>query len=316
MARSVRLIKFINFYFFQNKWRPYFLIASPPKENHVIQIECKNGRAPTEDKFLGIENIEVIKKLQQIHEKLRRINKTLTYQNKSGKLSDKTQKFLEKNNKKFLNMTNNFGIIKKINIKNSEMDTKENKTEMSSHEDLEAEIDNFFKSKDELLKKLEKIDDKKNKKVQNPLIDILSLIKKKPLLAKQESKEQPEENIKKNEPDDKKKDEAESAEEFVKELESLDKELEIGEKILTKEEPASKFNHQNLSDTLAGLINEKPLKVSRLTKNRQAPTILNANAQRQDVNNPKQNSSSKGKYISFIYLNLSFKEKRVSVSEC
>lgn len=275
--------------------------ASPPKENHVIQIVCNNGLKPPEEIFSGIENVQVIKKLEEIHEKLRRINKTLTYQNKSGKLSNKTQEFLEKNNKKFFNMTNNFGLIKKVNSKSSEEAGKKNKTEANSHEDLETEIDKFFKSKDDLLKKLEKFDDKKkDKKIQNPLIDILSLIKNKPLFVKQKSEKNLIKNKKKLESEEEeleKSTESNSAEEFVKELETLEKELDIGEKILTKKEPLSKFNHANISETLTGLINERPNKVSRLTKNRQAPSTLNVVAQRQDVNSPRQNSSSKGNYL-------------------
>lgn len=214
-------------------------------------------------------------------------------------------------------MTNNFGLIKKVNSKSSEEVNRENKTEPISQKDLETEIDNFFKSKDELLKKLEKFDDKKkDKKIQNPLIDILSLIKKKPLLVKQESKkylEKIEKKLDSGEEELEKSNEINSAEEFVKELETLEKELEIGEKILTKKEPPSKFKHANISESLAGLINDKPNKVSRLTKNRQVPSTLNSNAQRQDVNNLKHNSNSKGNYLFSIFLILSL--KRVSVNE-
>ena len=70
----------------------YFFKASPPKPNHLIEINCVessggNGASnaggvftetKTKDKNYSIKNVDIFKKLKQIHEKIKRLNKTFT----------------------------------------------------------------------------------------------------------------------------------------------------------------------------------------------------------------------------------------------
>ncbi|CAF0824560.1 unnamed protein product [Brachionus calyciflorus] len=290
------------------------VLASPPKENHVIEIVCNSGsNQATIDNFFGIKSLEIIQKLKQIHEKLRRINKTLTYQNISQKLSDKTQQFLVKNNKKFLNMTSNIGILKKLNTKTSKEENVKNTESTISQEELETEIENFFQSKDDIIKQLEIKDQAKNegRKIQskNPLVDALSLVKnKKPNLLDRNSKvkqvnkstKSSKKTVTTDEPDETKEEEFDETEEknepeneIVKELDSLNEELEIGEKILSKEEDIPiELTKSNISETLADLIVEKPTQQNHIPKHRQAPSLLNANAQRQDIFRPGGQANS------------------------
>ncbi len=110
-----------------------------------------------------IENPTIYKKLKQIHDKIKRLNKTLS----DSKVDNhKTKLFLAANNKKFLNMTNNIGILgKHVNQKpvTSTADPTLNSA-VTAAKNLEAEIEQFFASKSELGDQLDELDRKLNEK--------------------------------------------------------------------------------------------------------------------------------------------------------
>lgn len=141
-------------------------IASPPKENHKIEIKCNRQDIGLSNNNLHniIENPTIYKKLKQIHDKIKRLNKTLTDSNVDN---HKTKLFLAANNKKFLNMTNNIGVLGK-RIQNQKTATSTvNPTAnpaVTAAKELEDEIEQFFASKSELNDQLDELDRKLNEK--------------------------------------------------------------------------------------------------------------------------------------------------------
>ena len=307
------------------------VLASPPKPNHLIEIVCKesNGgnfnegdnasiltNSKNSNKNDFVQNIDIFKKLKQIHDKIKRLNKTFT-DPKVNKLHDKTLKFLAKNNKKFLNMTNEIGIIgkklseKKLDNSNTLHTSSPGhkaKPTLSSFEDLENEIEKFFASKDTIGKQVDEFEKLKNKQnfknkitlkqnskdtQKEELVDDLSPIelglkkkKKKPnkefkLDLNNQNKLIHEETLKNdqdnNENDNDDDNEAESLIEKIKEeskakknkgkdsendwlkaLEKLDEELDLGEKIISKDDPSAVdsiiSSRTSVSDSLAELM--------------------------------------------------------------
>lgn len=237
-------------------------------------------------------------------------------------------------------MTSNIGIFGKRvhqSVRNKFRTTLKPST--LSQQELQEQIDSFFSSSndqqlktqlDDLIKKDEKT--KSDKKVDsNRMLDFLSLSKnKKPLTisdkfkpskvkAKNESnkkvkqEEFKEETVEANtekEKNEETKAQEEQADEttpetqndWVKELDTLNEELDIGEQLISKNEPASiGLNKTKISETLAELIvdNKDNGQVESHLESTKSLNI-NANAQRQNIAQPQgqgqtQQSSSSGK---------------------
>ena len=259
-----------------------------------------------------VQNIDIFKKLKQIHDKIKRLNKTFT-DPKVNKLHDKTLKFLAKNNKKFLNMTNEIGIIgkklleKKLDNSNTLQTSSPGhkaKPTLSSFEDLENEIEKFFASKDTIGKQVDEFEKLKNKQnlktkitlkqnskdtQKEDLVDDLSPIelglkkkKKRPnkefkldlnnqnkLIHEETLKNDQETNYDDNESEsliEKIKEESkakknkgkDSENDWLKALEKLDEELDLGEKIISKDDPSAVesiiSSRTSVSDSLAELM--------------------------------------------------------------
>lgn len=139
------------------------VVASPPKENHKIEIRC--NRANT-------DQIDIFHKLKIINEKLKRLNKTLSA-NKSKlnvNLHNKAKFFIENSNRKFLNMTNSIAQIGK-RLYNTSLISKQQQQQQSNNRfgatrapnklskshgstrmsvDLQSAIEDFFATKDQL----------------------------------------------------------------------------------------------------------------------------------------------------------------------
>ncbi len=304
------------------------VLASPPKPNHLIEIVCKesNGgnfnegdnamltNSKNSNKNDFVQNIDIFKKLKQIHDKIKRLNKTFT-DPKVNKLHDKTLKFLAKNNKKFLNMTNEIGIIgkklseKKLDNSNTLQTSSPGhkaKPTLSSFEDLENEIEKFFASKDTIGKQVDEFEKLKNKQnlktkitlkqnskdtQKEELVDDLSSIelglkKKKKKTNKEfkldlnnQNKLIHEETLKNNQETNDNDDENEteiliekikekskatknkgkdSDDDWLKALEKLDEELDLGEKIISKDDLSAVdsiiSSRISVSDSLAELM--------------------------------------------------------------
>jgi len=219
---------------------------------------------------------------------------------------------LAKNNKKFLNMTNEIGIIgKKLSEKKKENLPNNNplhtsspghkaKPTVSSFEDLENEIEKFFASKDTIGKQVDELDSKlKSKQFLKAKIalkqnkddyqeenveDLLvankinaKLKKKKPVKEMKIDLNSPtklvhEENLTNDDDDEDAssddlletlKDESKvnknkGKNDWLKALEKLDEELDLGEKIISKDDPLAAdsiiSSRTSVSDSLAELM--------------------------------------------------------------
>ena len=296
-------------------------MASPPKPNHLIEINCKESNAATfesgdnsanghgilsnsknRDNSDSVQNVDIFKKLKQIHDKIKRLNKTFT-DPKVNKLHEKTLKFLAKNNKKFLNMTNEIGILGKKLSETKKLDPSLQLTTPAGHkakptvstlQDLENEIENFFASKDLIGKQVDELD-----RINKPIKMLKSKLnaKKGQEIAEEESslkefkvkkkKKKPNKDLKLDlnnqnklvheetlinddylldevdesitEDDVAKKSKAKETEnDWLKALEKLDEELDLGEKIISKDDPVAAesiiSSHTAVSDSLAELM--------------------------------------------------------------
>ena len=143
------------------------VVASPPKENHKIEIRCNKG---------GSEGVDIFQKLKVINEKLKRLNQTLLSNKKLNiNLKNKAKIFLETSNKKLLNMTSSIAQIGK-KLHNSsrwaapqfgQRVTKPSKLRpiatTQARFDLEAALEEFLASKgslNEQMASLDRIDSK------------------------------------------------------------------------------------------------------------------------------------------------------------
>jgi hypothetical protein len=266
------------------------------------------------DKSASVQNVDIFKKLKQIHDKIKRLNKTFT-DPKVNKLHEKTLKFLAKNNKKFLNMTNEIGIIgkklsekKKENLSNplhTSSPGHKAKPTVSSFEDLENEIEKFFASKDTIGKQVDELDSKLKSKQSHKAkitlkqskddyqeenvddllainkINVVKTKKKKPAKELKIDLNSPkklvhEENLTNDDDDDEDassddtenlleaiKDESKvnknkGKNDWLKALEKLDEELDLGEKIISKDDPLAVdsiiSSRTSVSDSLAELM--------------------------------------------------------------
>jgi hypothetical protein len=282
----------------------------------------------------------VIKKLKQIHEKIKRLNKTFSADPKLFKLHNKTLTFLNKNSKKLINMTNTFGLIGKKIYQHNKFSVTQSarfKPTVSPVQDLENEIEDFFASKDTIGQQVDEIDKpddnsnrfllgKKADKSKDTLFDDLQpQVKHKKInkLSKESkmdlsSKSKLNLNSDLNELDSNppklfnnkksKNQEKLSENNLMKELDSLNEELDIGEKILAKDDPneASSIlaSATSISDTLAELIpdSQNLFNQGQIALSAKAGSAsASSNAQLQDLGHGEQQSSSTG-WLKFFFL--------------
>lgn len=276
------------------------MIASPPNENHVIEIVCNRGGINGNENLEKLSTVDILNKLKQIHEKLKRLNSTYL-DPKLGKLSNnKTQMFIDKNTRKLLNMTSSLGLFGK------KQSSSKSSTPSSAVKDLETEIEKFFStSSDQLTKELDTVDAKSEKKklADSRLIDLLAIAKSKITSSSKKSKdnksgstsksndEEEENRLDNNDNEHVAVDETKT-EELFQQLEQLSQDLDMGEKILKKVDPG-RLNVSKISDTLAELM---PAGYSHQGQaehlNANGESILYANAQRQDISRPQSSSST------------------------
>ena len=118
------------------------ILASPPKENHKIEIRCNNG--------VNLNNINILKKLKMIEEKLRsKLNSTANRVTKPKKLDN--------NSTISMKTTKKSGITSKSN-KTSKLSTKLPPTMTTVRTTTDAIVDDYIIAEDFLNKELSELE--------------------------------------------------------------------------------------------------------------------------------------------------------------